>query len=114
MNGGPPISNVRRMIGTARRRRDGEAKVRGTTRYVGDMPVFGLLHARPVLAAEAHARITGIDGSDALALPGVVAVLTAADLPLVGGAGRAAEPLAREGIVWAGEAVALLVAEGQA
>ena len=56
-----PIDNVRRMIGTARRRRDGEAKVRGATRYVGDMPVHGLLHARPVLAAEAHARITGID-----------------------------------------------------
>src|SRR6188474_970407 len=49
-----PTGNVRPMIGTARRRRDGEAKVRGATRYVGDMPVHGLLHARPVLAAEAH------------------------------------------------------------
>jgi aerobic carbon-monoxide dehydrogenase large subunit len=68
------------MIGTARRRRDGESKVRGTTRYVGDMPVFGLLHARPVLAAEAHAKITSIDKSAALALPGVHAVLTLDDL----------------------------------
>src|SRR3954452_23315689 len=99
------------MIGTARRRRDGESKVRGATRYVGDMPVHGLLHARPVLAAEAHARITSIDGSDALAVPGVVAVLTAADLPLVGGSGRAAEPLAREEIVWSGQPVALVIAE---
>src|SRR4051794_5401184 len=114
MNGGPPISNVRRMIGTARRRRDGEAKVRGATRYVGDMPVFGLLHARPVLAAEAHARITGIDTSAAAAVPGVVAVLTAADLPIQGGSGRAAEPLAREEIVWSGQPVALVVAETEA
>src|SRR3954468_3108445 len=102
------------MIGTARRRRDGESKVRGATRYVGDMPVHGLLHARPVLAAEAHARITSIDGSDALAVPGVVAVLTAADLPLVGGSGRAAEPLAREEIVWSGQPGALVVAEAEA
>ena len=46
-------------IGVPRRRRDGEAKVRGLTRYVADMPLHGLLHARLVLAAEAHARITG-------------------------------------------------------
>ena len=102
------------MIGTARRRRDGEAKVLGHTRYVGDMPVHGLLHARPVLAAEAHAKLVGIDGSAALALPGVVAVLTAADLPLKGGSGRVAEPLAREEIVWSGQPVALVLAESDA
>ena len=50
-------------IGVPRRRRDGEAKVRGLTRFVSDMPLHGLLHARPVLAAEAHARILGIDKS---------------------------------------------------
>ena len=97
------------MIGTRRRRRDGEAKVRGTTRYVGDMQVHGLLHARLVLAAEAHARITGIDKTEALAVPGVVAVLTADDLPLKGGSGRSAEPLAREEIVWSGQPVALVL-----
>ncbi|MDA0182819.1 xanthine dehydrogenase family protein molybdopterin-binding subunit [Solirubrobacter phytolaccae] len=102
------------MIGTARRRRDGEAKVRGATRFVGDMPAHGLLHARPVLAAEAHARIIGIDTEAARAQPGVVAVLTHADLPLAGGSGRAAEPLAREEIVWAGQPVALVIAESEA
>jgi len=102
------------MIGTARRRRDGEAKVRGVTRYVGDMPVFGLLHARPVLAAEPHARITAIDTAEAEQVPGVVAVLTAEDLPIRGGSGRTAEPLAREEIVWSGQPVALVVAETEA
>ncbi len=102
------------MIGVARRRRDGSEKVRGATRYVGDMDVPGLLHARPVLAAEAHARLLGIETGDALAVPGVVAVLTAADLPLAGGTGRVAEPLAREEIVWSGQPVALVIAETEA
>src|SRR4051794_14128513 len=102
------------MIGVARRRRDGEAKVRGLTRFVADMPLAGLLHARLVLAAEAHAHITGIDKSEALAVPGVVAVLTAADLPIVGGSGRTGEPLAREEIVWSGQPVAIVVAESEA
>ncbi len=102
-------------IGEPRRRRDGEPKVRGEMRFTADLPVHRLLHARLVLAAEAHARITGIDTSAARALPGVVAVLTAADLPLAGGTGgRIGEPLAREEILWSGQPVALVVAETEA
>src|SRR4051794_32489450 len=102
-------------IGQARRRRDGEPKVRGATRYTADMPMHGLLHGRLVLSAEAHARLTGIDASAALEVPGVVAVLTASDLPLVeGAAGRAGTPLAREEILWSGQPVALVVAESEA
>src|SRR4051794_24700456 len=102
-------------IGVARRRIDGEAKVRGATRYAADLPVAGLLHARPVLAHEAHARITGIDTAEAVQRAGVVAVLTAADLPFAAGAsGRAGEPLAREEIVFAGQPVALVVADSEA
>jgi CO/xanthine dehydrogenase Mo-binding subunit len=48
----------------------------------------------------------------ALALPGVVAVLTAGDLPIVGrGKGRVYEPLARHEVVYAGQPLALVVAE---
>jgi CO/xanthine dehydrogenase Mo-binding subunit len=102
-------------IGRPRRRRDGDPKVRGATRYTADMPVYGLLHARLVLAAEAHARLTGIDVSTALASPGVVAVLTADDLPLAAGAaGRAGTPLARAEILWSGQPVAMVVAESEA
>src|SRR3954469_5052839 len=102
-------------IGQPRRRRDGEPKVRGATRYTADLPVHGLLHGRLVLSAEAHARLTGVDGSAALEVPGVVAVLTAADLPLVeGAAGRAGMPLAREELLWSGQPVALVVAESEA
>jgi len=74
-----------------------------------------VLHARLVLATEAHARITGIDADAARAMPGVVAVLTAADLPVLPDApGRAGEPLAREEVVFAGQPVAMVVAETEA
>ena len=77
--------------------------------------MLGLLHARLVLAHEAHAMIAAIDADDARALPGVVAVLTAADLPIVAaGKGRLYEPLAREEVVYAGQPVALVVAETEA
>src|SRR6476661_4514877 len=102
-------------IGVPRRRADGEGKVRGSTRYAADLPVQGLLHARLVLAAEAHGRIARIDGEAALGVAGVVAVLTAADLPFAeGAAGRAGQPLAREEVVYAGQPVALVVAESEA
>jgi CO/xanthine dehydrogenase Mo-binding subunit len=107
----PPQEN----IGVRRRRIDGEPKVRGATRFNADLQVHGLLHARLVLAAEAHARITSIETDAAKALPGVVAVLTAADLPIPAGkGGRTGEPLAREEIVWSGQPVAIVVAESAA
>jgi len=101
-------------IGVRRRRLDGEAKVRGATRYAADLPVQGLLHARLVQSPEAHARIRSIDPAAALELPGVAAVLTAADLPFAEGAsGRDAEPLAREEVVFWGQPVALVLAESE-
>jgi CO/xanthine dehydrogenase Mo-binding subunit len=109
------VAGVSGVIGVSRRRIDGEAKVRGATRFAADLEVPGLLHARIVPAGEAHARILGIDASAALALDGVVAVLTAADLPIAEGAsGRAAEALARDEVLWAGQPVALVVASSDA
>ncbi len=59
--------------------------------------------------------ITAIETTEARALPGVVAVLTAGDLPIVAaGKGRLYEPLAREEVVYAGQPVALVVAESEA
>jgi CO/xanthine dehydrogenase Mo-binding subunit len=102
-------------IGVAAPRRDSEAKVRGTARYAADTRLPDLTHARLVLSHEAHARIVEVDTSAALAVPGVIAVLTAADLPIVaGGKGRAAEPLADTEVVYAGQPVALVVAETEA
>ena len=103
------------VIGVARPRVDAPDKVTGATRYAADGYVHGLLHARPVLATEAHARIRGIDASAALDVAGVVAVLTAADLPIASaGTDRTSEPLARQEVVFAGQPVALVVAESEA
>src|SRR5207244_4007635 len=96
-------------------RLDAGPKVRGATRYAADLDVPGLLHARLVPALEAHARLLGIDAEAALAVPGVVAVLTAGDLPIrAEGDSRAVEPLARDEIVFAGQPVAVVVAETEA
>ena len=98
-------------VGLRRPRTDGRAKVVGATRYAGDLDRRGLLHARIVPAIHAHARIGAIDRSTALDVPGVVAVLTASDLPVVGsGPQRRFEPLAIDEIVYAGQPVALVVA----
>lgn len=89
--------------------------MRGVTQFAGDTPIPSLLHARLVLSHEAHAMISAVDADDARALPGVVAVLTAADLPIVAaGKGRLYEPLAREEVVFAGQPVALVIAETEA
>ncbi|HET9462253.1 MAG TPA: xanthine dehydrogenase family protein, partial [Gaiellaceae bacterium] len=103
------------LIGVARPRVDAPDKVTGATKFAADGYVHGLLHARLVLSTEAHARIRAVHRDEALAVPGVVAVLTAADLPLVTtGTDRTAEPLAREEIVFAGQPVAMVVAETEA
>ena len=103
------------LIGVSRPRLDSREKVTGATRFAADEPVLGLLHARLVLSWEAHALIRRIEASEALQAPGVVAVLTAADLPLApGGGDRVTEPLAREEVVFAGQPVAMVVAESEA
>ncbi len=103
------------LIGVARPRIDAPDKVTGATRYAADGYVHGLLHARLVLSTEAHALIRDIGRDAALAVPGVVAVLGADDLPVTTtGTDRTAEPLAREEVVFAGQPVAIVVAETEA
>lgn len=102
-------------LGVSRPRTDSNEKVRGSTRFAADMPMAGLLHARIVPSLYAHARILRIDATAALEVPGVVAVLTAADLPIVGADSmRMFEPLARDEALFAGQPVALVVAETEA
>ena len=103
------------VIGVPRPRIDAPEKVAGSTRYAADGYVHGLLHARLVLATQAHALIRGVETEAALAVPGAVAVLTAVDLPTEGtGSDRTTEPLAREEVVFAGQPVAIVVAESEA
>ena len=69
------------VVGTRPVRHDGPDKVMGRARYAADIHLPGMLHAKMLRSPHAHARIRSIDTSKALALPGVEAVVTAADLP---------------------------------
>lgn len=102
-------------VGTDLPRIDADDRLRGATRYVGDLKPHGLLYGRLVLAMEAHATIDRVVKEAALAVPGVVAVLTADDLPTAfEGPMRQFEPLARGEIVFAGQPVAIVLAESEA
>ena len=68
-----------RQIGTRPPRPDGVDKVTGRARYGADYTLPGMVWGRVLRSPHAHARILGIDASAALALPGVIAVVTAED-----------------------------------
>src|SRR6187549_1745551 len=57
------------------------AKVTGKAKYAEDYRAEGMLFVKLLLSQMPHARVTRIDASEALALPGVKAILTADDLP---------------------------------
>ena len=69
------------VVGTRPARHDGVDKVTGQARYGADFSMPGMLHAKILRSPHAHARIRSIDSSRAEILPGVRAVVTAADLP---------------------------------
>ena len=68
-------------IGRSPARVGGFERVTGRQAYVADIHLDGELHVKLVTVDHARARIDAIDASEALAVPGVQAVLTAADLP---------------------------------
>jgi CO/xanthine dehydrogenase Mo-binding subunit len=72
---------VFKQVGTRVRRPDGVDKVTGRAMYGADATAPGMLWARILRSPHAHARIRSIDASAAMALKGVRAVLTGADLP---------------------------------
>ena len=69
------------VVGTRPIRHDGADKVTGRALYGADFQMAGLLHGYILRSPHAHARIRRIDTSKAAALPGVKAVVTAADFP---------------------------------
>ncbi|MBG7697325.1 xanthine dehydrogenase family protein molybdopterin-binding subunit [Streptomyces sp. MC1] len=99
-------------LGAPAERREGRQKVTGAARYAAEYTLPGRVHAWPVPAAVARGRVTAVDTSAALALPGVLAVLTPFDAP------RLAEPedatlavLQNPDVPHRGWCVALAVAE---
>ncbi|MGH7354749.1 MAG: xanthine dehydrogenase family protein molybdopterin-binding subunit, partial [Candidatus Rokuibacteriota bacterium] len=111
------------MIGTSPRRKEDQRLLVGAGRYLDDLTRGGTLHLGVVRATHAHARVLTVDFKDALALPGVVAAWTAADLPEAAGAipvayggthkGRPwTQPiLARDVVKYCGEPIGVVVAD---
>ena len=103
------------MIGRSLPRPDALGKVTGAAKYPADLVRDEHLRLKVVFAQRAHARIVAIDDSDALAVPGVVAVLTAKDVPYNRyGLVRSDQPLLCDDVVrFHGDRVALVVGETQ-
>ncbi|HEV7517080.1 MAG TPA: xanthine dehydrogenase family protein molybdopterin-binding subunit, partial [Thermoanaerobaculia bacterium] len=116
-------------LGSRVKRNEDPRLLTGKALFVDDVDLPGLLHVAFLRSPHAHARLGGIDVSRALALPGVVAVYTAADLgsywqpgpllvppPPIPGAvfnQRTQVPLVKDEVRHLGEAVALVVAESR-
>jgi CO/xanthine dehydrogenase Mo-binding subunit len=100
-------------VGLAIPRADGAEKVTGKTEYVADLKPKGMLHAKLLRSPHAHARIKRIDTSKAKALPGVRAVVVAADIPGLKKKAptRAHAVLAIDRVVFVGQPVAAVAAD---
>lgn len=103
------------MIGRSLPRPDALDKVTGAAKYPADLVRDDHLRLKVVFAHRAHARILSIDASAALAVPGVVAVLTAKDVPYNRyGLCTSDQPLlCEETVRFYGDRVALVAAETQ-
>jgi CO/xanthine dehydrogenase Mo-binding subunit len=98
-------------IGKPHKRADGREKVTGAMRYTEDLRLPGMLHARLLTSPHPRARIVGVPREAALAVPGVVAVVTADDLARIGAARR---EMADGRTSYTGQPVAVVVAESEA
>jgi xanthine dehydrogenase large subunit len=101
--------------GTPHPHESARAQVAGGATYIDDVPeVRGTLHAAPILSNVARGKLLGVDASAALALPGVMGVVLAQDIP--GDPVLATfvhdEPVfARDTVEFVGQVVGVVVAE---
>jgi CO/xanthine dehydrogenase Mo-binding subunit len=103
------------IVGTSVRRVDGIEKVTGAAKFTGDLPFADLLEAKTLRSPVPHAELVAIDTARAEAHPGVVAVLTRADLtdidPYYGNCLRDRAVVATDRVRFVGEPVAVVAAE---
>ena len=111
-------------IGSRVKRKEDVRLLRGIGKYVGDIHRAGMVHAAILRSTYAHARIVRIDAAAALKLPGVVGVLTAADMPglktipmrtgVIPGLERSQQtPIATTKVRYVGDPIAVVVAESR-
>ena len=110
-------ANALKGLGTSRKRVEDVRFTQGKGNYIDDLKMDGMLFGDFVRSPYAHARVVSVDKAAALALPGVVAVLTAEDLaplnlhwmPTL--AGDKQMVLADGKVLFQGQEVAFVVAE---
>jgi CO/xanthine dehydrogenase Mo-binding subunit len=100
-------------------RTDGRIKVTGAAAFTADLSVANMAHAKVVRSEVAHARIVSVDVGAALERPGVICVVTGADLavlhnPRYGHAIKDHPILAIDKVRYIGEPVAAVIAEDEA
>lgn len=99
------------VIGKGVIRKDAWDKVTGDAKYTDDYQSVGMLSCTKVISPYGHARITSIDTTEALKIPGVRAIITGEHYPLTGEAIRDRPPIAVDKVRYHGELVALVVAD---
>src|SRR3989441_11450447 len=105
-----------KVIGKARRRVDGRAKVTGQTRFADDIVLPRMLHMKLLRSPHAHAMIESIDFSKAVSLSGVHLVLTGKDFPVTFGILPISQdeyPLAPQHVRYVGDPVAAVIAKDE-
>ena len=70
-----------KVVGSSVPRWDARAKVCGKADYTADIPIKNVLHGKIVRASIAHGRVLSLDIEEAMKVPGVIKILTPADLP---------------------------------
>src|SRR6476659_8522751 len=92
---------------------DGPEKVSGRAKYTADILAPGMLAGRIYRSPHSHAEILAVDVTEALKVPGVVAIVTGADCDKTFGVlpiARSEHPLARDKVRYRGEPVAAVAA----
>ncbi|HTV00239.1 MAG TPA: xanthine dehydrogenase molybdopterin binding subunit [Luteitalea sp.] len=113
----PPVATARvpRHVGAAVPHESADRHVSGEALYTDDLLARfpSVLHAWPVMSPHAHAIVRHVDASKAVVAPGVVRILTAADVPGEGDTGptRHDEPLFPTEVMFHGQPVAWVLAE---
>ncbi|MBV7509596.1 xanthine dehydrogenase family protein molybdopterin-binding subunit [Bacillus sp. sid0103] len=99
------------VIGKGVIRKDAWDKVTGDAKYTDDYQSVGMLSCTKVISPYGHARITAIDTTEALKIPGVRAIIAGEHFPLTGETIRDRPPIAVDKVRYHGEPVALVVAD---
>jgi xanthine dehydrogenase molybdenum-binding subunit len=89
---------------------DVHGKVTGRAKYAEDFRADGMVFLKLMLSPMPHARVRNIDATEALALPGVHGILTAADVPALP---APAEPILTNEPMWIGQPILAVAADSE-